>query len=50
MKSRGDWHSHPAEMRSIFDGDAYAIWDNMIAKVYESNRILPQTTGNPEWN
>jgi hypothetical protein len=26
------------------------VWDKMIAKVYESNRILPQPAGNPEWN
>jgi hypothetical protein len=37
-------------MRSIFGGDPYAVWDEMIAKVYESNRILPQPTVNPEWN
>jgi putative transcriptional regulator len=48
--ARGDWHSLPAQMRSIFGDDPYAVWDNMIAKVYESNRILPQPTGNPEWN
>jgi putative transcriptional regulator len=48
--ARGDWHSVPAEMQSIFDDDPYLIWDNLIAKVYESNRILPQPLGNPEWN
>jgi putative transcriptional regulator len=48
--ARGDWHSHPAEADAIFGHDPYMVWDKMIAKVYESNRILPLPAGNPEWN
>jgi putative transcriptional regulator len=48
--ARGDWYSHPAETYAIFGEDPYAVWDSMIAKVYESNRILPEPSGNPEWN
>jgi putative transcriptional regulator len=48
--ARGDWHSLPAEVERIFGDDPYAVWDNLIAKVYASNRILEQPPCNPEWN
>jgi putative transcriptional regulator len=48
--ARGDWHTLPAEDHAIFSDDPYEVWDNLMAKVQESNRILPQLSGNPEWN
>jgi len=48
--ARGDWHSHPAVVEAVFGDDPYAVWDAMMAKVYESHRILQQPPGNPEWN
>lgn len=48
--ARGDWHSSPVEVGAIFGDNPYSVWDDLIAKVYESHRILPPTPGNPEWN
>jgi putative transcriptional regulator len=48
--ARGDWHSLPADTETIFGHDPYTVWENMVGKVYESNRILPEPLGNPEWN
>jgi putative transcriptional regulator len=48
--ARGDWHTLPAIDGSIFSDDPYLVWDEMMAKVHESSRILPQLSGNPEWN
>lgn len=48
--ARGDWHCSPIEVRAIFGENPYCVWDNLIAKVYETHRILPQIPGNPEWN
>jgi putative transcriptional regulator len=48
--ARGDWHTWPAENGAIFNDDPYAVWDDVVAKVYESNRILQQPPGDPECN
>jgi len=47
---RGDWHTRPAFAEDIFDADPYQIWDEQLQSVYQSNRLLPQTIDNPEWN
>jgi putative transcriptional regulator len=47
--ARGDWHHLSADENHIFGNDPYSIWDTLIARVYESNRILEQPC-NPEWN
>jgi putative transcriptional regulator len=48
--ARGDWHSHPVEGPAIFTDDPYSVWEQMMAKVYASHRILQQPGANPEWN
>jgi putative transcriptional regulator len=48
--ARGDWHTVPAVDAAIFSDDPYTVWDELMVKVQESNRILPQLCGNPEWN
>ena len=48
--ARGDWYHHPATPEMLFANDPYEVWDRMLMKVYESNRILPHTPVNPEWN
>jgi len=48
--ARGDWYSWPADTQTIFGCDPYAAWDDLMAKVSESNRILHEPSGNPEWN
>ncbi len=48
--SRGDWHLHPANAELILKLDPYDLWDQVLQKMYESNRILPHTTANPELN
>ena len=48
--ARGDWHTLLTGAEPIFDEDPYAVWDNMMAKIYESNRILPEPHANPEMN
>lgn len=48
--ARGDWHVHPATAKAVFTDDPYQVWDCLLQKFYESNRILPQFTKNPEWN
>jgi putative transcriptional regulator len=48
--ARGDWHTVPADDGAVFNDDPYIVWDELMAKVQESNRILRQLSGNPEWN
>ena len=48
--ARGDWYTQPATAETIFYGDPYELWDDLVQKVHESNRILPHTTPNPELN
>ncbi len=48
--SRGDWFTFPACEDLIFHDDPYVIWDMLVRKVYESNRLVPHRTDHPEWN
>ncbi len=48
--SRGDWYLHDANCECLFTDDPYQVWERMLHKVYEANRILPQHPANPEWN
>ncbi|MGE3316012.1 MAG: YqgE/AlgH family protein [Planctomycetaceae bacterium] len=48
--SRGDWYHHPADSDFLFHDDPYQVWDLMMQKVHETNRILPADPANPEWN
>lgn len=48
--SRGDWYHHPAAADLLFHDDPYLVWELLIQKVYDTNRILPATPANPEWN
>jgi len=47
---RGDWYQQPATSDMLFLEDPYEVWDRLLLKVYESNRILPDAPNNPEWN
>lgn len=48
--ARGDWYRYPATADLVFEGDPYGLWDELLAKVFEANRILPHHCKNPEWN
>ncbi len=48
--SRGDWHLYPATADLVWHSDPYMIWDELLSRVYEKNRLLPHTVKNPEWN
>lgn len=47
---RGDWLILPASSEATFHEDPYELWDLCLAQVYRSNRILPHTVQDPEWN
>jgi len=47
---RGDWHILPADASFIFHADPYSVWDELLAKTFQSKRILPQCCEHPEWN
>lgn len=48
--ARGDWYHYPAAAECLFHDDPYQVWELMMQKVYEANRILPGHPANPEWN
>ena len=47
---RGDWYLHPACRETIYHEDPYLIYDLMLQKVHEAHRLLPDASGNPQWN
>lgn len=47
---RGDWFALPASEEAIFHADPYMLWDLLMRKVYESNRLVPHLSQHPEWN
>ncbi len=47
---RGDWLMLNASAESTFHEDPYELWDLCFERVLVSNRILPHTAKNPEWN
>jgi putative transcriptional regulator len=47
---RGDWHLLPAEAAQILPADPYTLWDALVERIHETNRTIPPTPGNPEWN
>jgi putative transcriptional regulator len=48
--ARGDWFWQPASAETLFTDDPYELWDQQIQKAFESRRILPHPSKNPEWN
>ncbi|MBW3542713.1 MAG: YqgE/AlgH family protein [Planctomycetes bacterium] len=48
--ARGDWLVRPASAGTVFADNPYDVWDEQLQQVFESNRILPHTVKNPEWN
>lgn len=48
--ARGDWFTFPACEELIFNDDPYTTWDQLVRKVYASNRLVPHATEHPEWN
>jgi putative transcriptional regulator len=46
----GDWHILPAVAPEILSGDPYTLWDELVERIHETNRTIPPTPGNPEWN
>ena len=47
---RGDWRTLPAENEIVFTEDAYMIWEICKQRLRETNRFLPHSAQNPEWN
>jgi putative transcriptional regulator len=48
--SGGDWHLLPAEACEILPQDPYALWDELVGRIQATNRTVPPSPGNPEWN
>lgn len=48
--ARGDWHTAPACRELVFHDDPYEVYDAVMQKVYEANRLVPHTCPNPLWN
>jgi putative transcriptional regulator len=46
----GDWHILPAVAPEILPEDPYTLWDELVERIHETNRTIPPTPGNPEWN
>ncbi len=47
---QGDWHRVPAEASEILFADPYTLWDDLVERIHETNRTIPRTEGDPEWN
>ncbi len=47
---RCDWLVCDAEAQYVYHEDPYALWDILLNKSYESNRMLPLECDHPEWN
>ena len=48
--ARGDWYLLPAEAAEILPPDPYALWDDLVERIRSTNRTVPPTPGNPNWN
>ncbi|MCA8995789.1 MAG: YqgE/AlgH family protein [Planctomycetaceae bacterium] len=48
--SRGDWLVVPGDSDSVFTDQPYRLWDQLLNKSYEANRLLPHICDNPELN
>lgn len=48
--ARGDWFVLPGSADVVFHDDPYVVWDNLLAEVYRSKRLLPVQCDHPEWN
>ena len=40
----------PAEASEILFADPYTLWDELAERIHETNRTIPRTEGDPEWN
>jgi putative transcriptional regulator len=47
---RGDWMVHPGCCDLLFRADPYEVYDQVLQKVFEANRLLPHRVKNPQWN
>ena len=48
--ARGDWLLHPGCCEMLFRVDPYEVYDLVLQKVFEANRLLPHDAKNPQWN
>lgn len=47
---RGDWMVHPGCCDLLFRSDPYDIYERVLQKIYEANRLLPHRVKDPQWN
>jgi putative transcriptional regulator len=47
---RGDWLMHPGCCDLLFRADPYEVYDLVLQKIYESNRLLPYDAKHAQWN
>lgn len=47
---RGDWLLHPGCCDLLFRADPYEIYDIVLRKILDANRVLPYDVKNAEWN
>ena len=47
---RGDWHLAPADRESVFLGDPYEQWDQLISQVAKTHPLFPEAGANHQWN
>jgi len=48
--SRCDWLTVKADSEMIFQDNAYEIWDQLVSRCFQKNRLLPFACEHPEWN
>lgn len=47
---RGDWLTTEATSKYVYTRDPYSVWDQLIAKTFQTNRVHPLKCDHPEWN
>jgi putative transcriptional regulator len=47
---RGDWLLHPGCCDLLFRADPYEVYETVLKKIAETNRLLPYDVKNAQWN
>ena len=47
--SRGDWHVAPADVETVFSGDPYALWEQLIGNLAR-HPLFPESGGDHRMN
>ena len=47
---RGDWLTYPGCCDLLFRADPYEVYEVVLKKIFEANRLLPYDASHAEWN